>query len=165
MPPSDDIEITFSPLYAWMLIGFGCFFFLLGLFILTPLAAERNVPAAVAICVAAAAGIAGGAYWLKHLPVMLRFTAQEMQFPGSASIRWSEMERVDVQTLDIDGQHVSYVCIKLKTKRPADGGLQRLFQAARNAIMGEYDIVLDEQKYARSAKWIAGECERRRGAM
>lgn len=163
MSSADDIEITFSPLYAWMLIGFGLFFFLLGLFVMTPWAVGGSVALGVLIALAAAAGMGGGVLWLKHLPVVLRFTSEELQVIGSAPVRWSEIERVDVQKIDMEGHLVSYVCIELKTRRAVEGNLNRAFQAARSAVLGDYDIVLDEQKYSRPAEWLAAECKRRVG--
>ena len=161
MPPADDIEIQFNPLYAWLLVGFGCVFFFLGLFIMTPWAVAGSVAVGLLICLASVCGFAGGLFWLKRLPVILRFTREELQLPGSAPVRWDDVETVDVQTIRIDGHPVNYACIKLKTKRNADRTMRRMFEAARNAILGDYDVVLDEQKYARPAEWIAAECRRR----
>ena len=162
-PFTDDTEITFSPIYAWMLIGFGSFFFLLGLFVLTPWAKGGSLALGILIALVAAGGIAGGVIWLKHLPVVLRLTADELQVSGVTPVRWSEIERVDVQKLEIDGTPVHYVCIRLTNRRPVEGSLNRLFQAGRNALLGDYDIVLDEQKYSRPADWLAAECRKRLG--
>jgi hypothetical protein len=161
VPQAEDLEIQFNPLYAWLLVAFGCVFFSLGLFIMTPWAVGGSVSGGLLICLASACGFAGGVFWLKHLPVILRFTSQELQLPGSAPVRWNEIETVDVRTIHIRRNPVSYACIKLKTKRNADSTMRRVFEAARDAILGDYDIVLDEQRYARPAEWIAAECRRR----
>jgi hypothetical protein len=161
VPQADDIEIQFNPLCAWLLVGFGCVFFFLGLFIMTPWAAQGSVAGGLLICLASVCGFVGGVFWLKHLPVILRFTSEELQMPGSAPVRWDDVETVDVRTIRIRGNQVNYACIKLKTKRNADSTMRRMFHAARDAILGDYDIVLDEQNYSRPAEWIAAECRRR----
>lgn len=165
MSQTDATDIRFNPLYAWMLIGFGCIFLLLGLFVMTPWAVQGSVALGGAICLASLAGIAGGAFWLKHLPVILRFTEDELQICGKNSVRWQDVAAVDVRTIRIRGNAVSYVCLRLKTKPASENTLHSLFQAARDMILGDYDIVLDEQKYSRPAAWLAAECGRRMGAL
>src|SRR5947209_12155835 len=104
---------------------------------MTPWAVGGSVAGGLLICLASVCGIAGGVFWLKHLPVILRFTSDELQMPGSAPVRWDDVETVEVRTIRIRGNSVNYACIKLKTKRNADSTMRRMFQAARDAILGD----------------------------
>jgi hypothetical protein len=40
-------SIQFNPLYAWLLIGFGCVFFFLGVFIMAPWAIQGSAAGGV----------------------------------------------------------------------------------------------------------------------
>lgn len=76
-----DIELRLSPLYPWLLIGFGVLFFLLGILFASPIAKGRNVGLGLFISLASIAAVVGGNYWRQHLPVMVRMTARELSLP------------------------------------------------------------------------------------
>src|SRR5688572_21241370 len=73
------IEVKFSPVFAWMLIIFAGSFVLIGIFLMTPFSPRQNILLGIGIVIAAVAGIFGGRYWLRHLPVMLRLGPEGLE--------------------------------------------------------------------------------------
>src|SRR5689334_23757585 len=69
-----DIEIRFSPLPPWLLIGFGGIFLLFGLLLASSLIGRQSAGMGLLICLLSIAGILGGNYWRHHVPIMVRMT-------------------------------------------------------------------------------------------
>lgn len=156
--PDDTLEICFSAFPAWILIIFAAVMFPLGALFTMPFAAGQNVGLGIAICAASLAGVAGGRFWLRRLPVMLRLTPEELQFPskGRGAIRWADIERVEVRRLPAGD--VGLVCMKLKRSAGYEpSAITASVQSLLNKVGVGYDMVLNEQEYSRTAEWLAQE--------
>ena len=159
----ETLEITSSAFCAWLLIGFSGSWFCLGLLLMLPRMPRQDVASGLGICTLSAAAIAGGCFWLKHLPVQLRLTPDELQFPGGKQppIPWVDIERVDVRTIRIH-HDVSYLCVKLKPDAP---NRRRDSASLTGKLLGHFgaddDLFLDDQRFNRTAEWLAADFNRR----
>jgi len=121
-----DIELRLSPLYAWLLIGFGGVSLFLGILVASSAAKVHNTGLGILICLASMGAIGGGNYWRKHLPVMVRMTSRELSlpkmWPRRVIVPWSEITVIEKKTLTgfrLGVRQVSeHVCIKLKIHFP-----------------------------------------------
>jgi len=168
-PPATlpEIEIRFSPLYAWLLIGFGVFFFFMGLFSFSPSLPGRNVSLGILICGLSVAGVIGGNYWRNHLPVVIRMTSRNLVLPRVGAVDWSDIIAIDKKSLGISSYGArnssEFVCFKLKNKPPQYKGLNEAFlKAVKSAVLGGYDVVINpQQELLRDADWFISECKKR----
>lgn len=176
-----DIVLRMSPLYAWLLIGFGAIFLLLGLLFAFGSAKGHNLGLGLLICLASIGAIVGGNYWRQHLPVMVRMTSRELRlpkmWPRQVVVPWSEIAEIEKKT--VTGvrhgvrQSAEWVCIKLKNPLPSNDKLSQSWQAynkfddalmngVKNNLLGGYDLFLNPQdEFLRSADWFISECKKR----
>jgi hypothetical protein len=176
-----DIELRLSPLYSWVLTGFGGAGLLLGIMIASPLAKGHNTGLGVLICLASIGTIGGGSYWWKHLPVMVRMTSRELSlpkmWPKRVIVPWSEIAVIEKKTLTGFRRGVrqtsEHVCIKLKNPLPSNDRLSEswpaykrfndaLMDGVKNNLLGGYDLFLNPQdEFLRDADWFIAECKKR----
>lgn len=100
---------------------------------------------------------------MRNLPVLLRLTPDELQFPSRKRkpIRWIDIDRADVRNINI-GNEVSFACIRLKEiesaqKNDIGSKFQQLFRKFDMA----YDLILNEQEFSAGAEWLCSEFNRR----
>jgi hypothetical protein len=162
-----DIEIRFSPLYAWLLIGFCGLFFFSGLFFLSPQAPGRIVRLGIFICVVSIAGIFGGNYWRTHLPVVVRMTSRHLLLPRAGLVNWTDIVAIEKRSLPLSRYGTrnssAYVCFKLKNQPSKHKRLnESLLTLLKGAVMGGYDVVINPQnELLRDADWFLLECKKR----
>ena len=176
-----DIELRLSPLYPWLLIGFGGVSLLLGILIASPVAKGHNTGLGVFICLASIGAIVGGNYWRNHLPVMVRMTSRELSlpkmWPRRVVVPWTEIAVIEKKTLTgfRHGmrQTSEHVCIKLKNPLPSNDQLSAswpaykrfndtLMNGVKNNLLGGYDLFLNpHDEFLRDADWFIAECKKR----
>jgi hypothetical protein len=176
-----DIELRLSPLYAWLLIGFGGVCLFLGILVASPAAKGHNTGLGVLICLASMGAIGGGNYWRKHLPIMVRMTSRELSlpkmWPRRVIVPWSEIAVIEKKTLTGFRRGVrqisEHVCIKLKNPLPSNDRLSEswpaykrlndaLMNGVKNNLLGGYDLFLNPQdEFLRDADWFIAECKKR----
>jgi hypothetical protein len=176
-----DIELRLSPLYAWLLIGFGGVCLFLGILVAFPGAKGHNTGLGVLICLASIGAVGAGNYWRKHLPVMVRMTSRELSlpkmWPRRVIVPWSEIAVIEKRTLTgfrLGVRQVSeHVCIKLKNPLPSNDRLSEswpaykrlndsLMNGVKNNLLGGYDLFLNPQdEFLRDADWFIAECKKR----
>ena len=178
-----NIELRLSPLYPWLLIGFGALFFVLGLLFASPLAKGRNIGVGILLCVVSAGAIVGGNYWRHHLPVMVQMTARELflvRWPRRLSIKWTEIVEIDKKSLTLMRHGVrhnsEWVCIKLKNPLPSNDPLSQssptykrfneaLMRGIKDNLLSGYDLFINPQdEFLRTADWFIAECRKRMDA-
>jgi len=176
-----DIELRLSPLYAWLLIGFGGVSLFLRILVASSAAKVHNTGLGILICLASMGAIGGGNYWRKHLPVMVRMTSRELSlpkmWPRRVIVPWSEITVIEKKTLTgfrLGVRQVSeHVCIKLKNPLPSNDRLSEswpaykrlndtLMNGVKNHLLGGYDLFLNPQdEFLRDADWFIAECKKR----
>src|SRR5262249_5066609 len=115
------IEVRFSPVYAWMLIGFGAIFFGLALVL-----GKKFPPLGLFIALVSLAGMVGGNYWRQHLHVVARMTPRHLILRREGSVAWSEIAQLEKKVVHVyyRGSHRSeFVCIRLIAKRNVRDGV------------------------------------------
>jgi hypothetical protein len=159
----NTVEVRFPATYAWMAIGFGAIFFLLGLLIAL-VNHHRNLGVGVLLVVLSLAAVVGANYWRKHLHVVAQLTPQQLILRRDGAVNWEEIAAIEKNEI-----HASYhgargksdfVCIKLKTKRAPKGGLQGFLLKAKEAMTG-YDIIVPMSEFACGTDWFVAECQKR----
>ena len=176
-----DIELRLSPLYAWLLIGFGAIFLLLGVLIASPIARGQNVGLGFFISLASIGAIVGGNYWRRHLPVMVRMTSHQLSlpkmWPRRVVVPWSEITEIEKKTVTFFRrgmrQTSDLVFIKLKNPLTSNDQLSRswpaykrfndmLMNGVKNNLLGGHDLFLNPQdEFLRDADWFIAECKKR----
>lgn len=159
--PASIEEVRLTPLLPGATIAFSVLFFLIGAFITSPLAVGGGlVPGGAIMVTSLAAGAAAG-IWFHGRPVLLRFTPEALELPTRPDrIVWAQIAAVEVRRLMLWTEEKEYVCLRLHARRDAPP-TKRLFQAAQRAVIGDWDVVLDEASYAWTAEQIVDECRRR----
>ena len=71
------IDIRLTAIYAWLMIGFGCLVFLLGL-VLAILHHGRDLGFGLCLSGISLATALGGNYWLKHLHIVAQLTPRQL---------------------------------------------------------------------------------------
>jgi hypothetical protein len=175
-----DIELRLNPMYAWIVIGAGVAFLLVGLFILASQSKHRNPGVGVLICVISIAAIIGGNYFRHHLPVMARMTKRQLSLPGTwprrLVIDWTNIAAIDKKTVMLFRhgvrQEAELVCIKLKNPPAATDPLSQAYPAYKRfnealqkgvkALVGGYDVIINPlDNFMRTADWFIAECKKR----
>ena len=176
-----DIELRLSPLYAWLLIGFGAIFFFIGLLFASPTAKRPNIGLAVLICAVSAAAVIGGNYWRHHLPVTAAIRRRGLyrsSVQGRAMlIEWSNIAEIEKKNLNLMHHGVRHnaelVFIKLKNPISSKDALSETFPAykrfqdallkgIKDNLLGGYDFYLNPQdEFLRNADWFISECRKR----
>jgi hypothetical protein len=176
-----DIELRLSPLYAWLLIGFGGIFFVIGLLFASPTAKRPNVGLGILICAVSAAAVIGGNYWRHHLPVMAAIRRRGLYRSSVQGrpmlIEWNNIAGIEKKNLSLmryGARHNSeLVFIKLKKPISAKDALSESFPAykrfqdallkgIKDNLLGGYDFYINPQdEFLRSADWFIAECKKR----
>ena len=176
-----NIELRLSPGYAWLLIGFGALFLLVGILIASPIAKGRNVGLGLLISLVSIGAILGGNYWRQHSPVMVRMTSHQLSlpkmWPRRVNVPWSEIAKIEKKT--VTGfrrgmrQTTDLVCIKLKDPLPSNDQLSKswpayqrfqdaLMKGVKDNLLEGYDLFLNPQdEFLRDADWFIAECKKR----
>jgi hypothetical protein len=176
-----DIELRLSPLYTWLLIGFGAIFFVIGLLFASPAAKHPNIGLGILICAVSAAAIIGGNYWRHHLPVVAAIRRRGLYRSSMqgrpVTIEWSNIAEIEKKTINMMHHGVRHgsevVFIKLNNPIPAKDRLSENFAAykrfqekvlkgIKDNLLGGYDFYLNPQdEFLRSADWFISECKKR----
>jgi hypothetical protein len=164
--PLPDIEIRFTPVIAWLMIGFGVIFFILGLCFVF-LGHHRNPGLGLFISVTAVAAAIGGNYWRKHLHVVARMNPRQLVLRRDGPIEWDNIAAIENKVMHSFNHGVrhrsEFVCIKLKQKPTSKSGLEGFFLKAKSAITG-YDIIVGASELSCTADWFVAECRKRMAA-
>jgi len=164
--PLPDINIRFTPVYAWMTIGFGVIVFLFGVFI-AMLSHHRNVDFGLVLCLTSVTAVIGGNYWRKHLHVVARMNARQLVLRRDGSIDWGNIAVIEnkaIHSFNHGVRHRSeFVCIKLKNRPTPKNAWEGFFLKAKSAILG-YDIVVGADELSCTAEWFVAECRKRMAA-
>jgi hypothetical protein len=154
------IEIRLTAKYAWILIGAGAIFFVLGF-----LFGSKNAPLGIFISVAAFAAMIGGNYWRQNLHVVARLTPRQLVLRRDGTIDWTNIAAIDKKVIHSPNHGVrhrsEFVCIKLKTKPKARDGVYGFLDKVKNTVLGGYDIVLGDAELSCTADWFIAECKKR----
>ena len=154
------VEIRFSPVYAWLLIGAGAIFFFLSF-----LVGSKNPGLGIFIGILSVGGIFGGNYWRHHLHVVARMTPRELFLQRGGTVSWTNIAAIEKKTIRLPYkgvmQETSYVCIKLKTPSKAPDRLQGFLDKVKKTVLGGYDIVVGDSELSCSVDFFIAECKKR----
>jgi hypothetical protein len=162
-----DIEIRFSPLYAWLLIGFGGIFLIFGLLLATSPVGRQSDGLGLLICVLSIAGVFGANYWRHHLPIIVRMTQRRLFLPRGVEVDWADIVEIEKKTLALSRHGArntsEFVCFKLKNQPAKYNRVNQAFlKLIKSALLGGYDVVINPQdELFRSADWFLAECKKR----
>ena len=178
--PMRDIELRLNPMYAWIAMGAGTAFLLLGLFILAAPSKSLGRGPGMLISLISIAAIIGGNYFRHHLPVMVRMTSRQLSLPGMwprrLVIDWTNISAIDKKTVTLFQhgvrQQAELVCIKLKNPPTVNDPLSQAYPAYKRfnealqkgakALVGGYDVVINPlDNFMRTADWFIAECKKR----
>src|SRR5678816_4821077 len=98
-PPDGDLPevvVRFPALYAWMAIGIGGMFFLLGL--LFVLLDRRNMGSGLLLSAGSVAAVLGANYWRLHLHVVARLTPRQLILRRDGAVDWGEVVELELKT-------------------------------------------------------------------
>jgi len=161
------LEIRFTPVPAWLLIGFGAAFLILAVFFMA-LPRGRSVGLGIVIATLSVAAMVGGNIWRNHLPVVARLTNKQLILKRGGSVAWGEIAVIEKKTIKMrykaNRAESDWICIKLKTPRPVEKGLNGFFLKLKNAVTG-YDIIVPQQDLSISADAFIDECKKRMAAL
>jgi hypothetical protein len=157
------IEVRFSPVYAWMLIGFGALFFILALVL------GHKFPAlGIFISIAAMAAMVGGNYWRQHLHVVARMTPRHLILRRGGTVAWPEIGQLEkkVVTVYYRGLRESeFVCIKLNVKRNVREGVLGVLDRLKTQVLGGYDVIVPGDELSCTVDWFVDQCQQRMAAV
>jgi hypothetical protein len=164
--PLPDIEIRFTPVYAWLTMGFGVLFFVLGLFFVF-WGHHRNPGLGVFISVTAVAAGIGANYWRKHLHIVAQMNSRQLVLRRDGTIDWDNIAAIENKEIRASYHGAptrsEWICIKLKNKPTPKDRWQGFFLKAKSAITG-YDIILGADELSCTADWFIAECRKRMDA-
>ena len=164
-PP--NLEIRFTPVYAWMTIGFGVIFFLLGFFIAL-LGHHRNLGFGFVICLISVPAVIGANYWRKHLHIVAQMTPGQLVLRRDGSIDWDNIAAIENKEIRSSYHGArgrsEFVCIRLKNKPAPKNRWDSFFLKAKHAITG-YDVIVPANDMSCTADWFIAECRKRMAAM
>jgi hypothetical protein len=175
-----NVELRLNPMYAWIAIGAGAAFLLLGSFILAAPSKSLGRGPGTLIALISIAAIIGGNYFRHHLPVMARMTKRQLSLPGTwprrLVIDWTNIAAIDKKTVMLFRhgvrQEAELVCIKLKNPPAATDPLSQAYPAYKRfnealqkgvkVLVGGYDVVINPlDNFMRTADWFIAECKKR----
>lgn len=167
-PALPDIELRFSPMYAWLLMGFGALFCLMGLYLAFGLPQMRGLVGGLLLSAASVGAIFGGDYWRKHLPVVVRMTEKQLVISRGLVADWTEIASIEKKSLGISRygarNNTEWVCFKLKKNRVAKDARQESFNKFRSALFGSDFVFSPQQEVMEDADWFMAECRKRMDA-
>jgi hypothetical protein len=154
------LEIRLTAKYAWILIGAGAIFFVLGFLLGT-----KNPPLGIFISIASVAAVIGGNYWRHNLHVVARLTPRQLILRRDGAIDWTNIAAIDKKEITTPNHGVrhrsEFVCIKLKNKPKAREGVYGFLDKVKSTVLGGYDIVLGDSELSCTADWFIAECKKR----
>jgi hypothetical protein len=156
------IEVRFSPVYAWMLIGFGAIFFGLALVL-----GKKFPPLGVFIALASLAAMVGGNYWRQHLHVVARITPRHLILRREGSVAWTEIAQLEKKVVHVyyRGSHRSeFVCIRLTARRNVREGVSGVLDMIKTKLLGGYDLVVPGSELSCTVDSFIAECQKRMAA-
>src|SRR5262245_38922765 len=160
------IDIRLTAVYAWLMIGFGCLCFVLGL-VLAMLHHGRDLAFGLCLSGISLATAIGGNYWRKHLHIVAQLTPRQLILRRDGAVNWGEIAAIETRQLSAFNHGVRhqsrFVCIQLKNRPPAKNGWDAFFHKAKHAISG-FDIIVGESELSCTAEWFAEECRKRMAA-
>jgi hypothetical protein len=158
---NDTLEITFSPVFAWMLIGFGIIFVILGVGFMTPLSPRQNILLGTGIVIAALSAILGGRVWLRNLPVVMRLKPEGLEIVKQGiTLRWSDIDCVEIKTVYKKG-NVTYLGIRLKSE--AKGRYEiKPHELVAHVVLGPgFDLAFNDQQFSKPGDVLKAEIDKR----
>jgi hypothetical protein len=159
------VELRFPPLYAWLLVGIGVAFAVLGLFLRLTTTHAPGLAVFIAVC--GVAGAAGGNYWRHHLHCVARLTPRQLYLQREGTIDWTNIAAIEKKQLKTTYRGVrntsEFVCITLKKKRPVNDRLTGFMHNLKSTITG-YDIIVPDTELSCTADWFLAECRKRMDA-
>jgi hypothetical protein len=160
------LEIHFTPIPAWLMIGFGGIFLILAI-VLMVLPRAHGVGFGIVLATLSVAAMVGGNIWRNHLPIVARLTNKQLILKRGGSVAWNEIAVIEKKTIRMrykaNRGESDWICIKLKTSRPVEKGLNGFFLKLKNAVTG-YDIIVPQQDLSISADAFIEECKKRMAA-
>jgi hypothetical protein len=160
-----NVDIRFSAVYAWLFMGIGTVFFVLGLLIAFVFS-HGSLGFGLFIVLLSVAAVIGANFWRKHLHVVAQLTPNQLILRRDGAVNWEEIATIEVKEIraSYHGARTTseWICIKLKTPRPSPGGLQGFMLRAKAAITG-YDIIVGVSELSCTAEWFVTECRKRMG--
>jgi hypothetical protein len=157
--------IRFPPLYAWLVIGIGAAFLVLGL-VFAGLGSRMSTAFNLFLIGLSLAAIFGGNYWRHHLHVVARLTPRQLILRREGAIDWADIAELEKKTLRISRRQTQaeseFACIKLKKPRAPSTGLQAMLARFKSAVTG-YDIIVPGNELSCSVDFFVEECKKRMG--
>jgi len=161
------VVIRFSPVCAWIGIGFGVIGFFLGL-VISLLHPHRDLRFGICLSTLSAAMVIGCNYWRKHLHIVAQLTPEKLILRRDGAVKWSEITTIEKKKLRVryhgPAHESEYVCIRLKNRPQAKNGFDQFFHKAKHAITG-YDIIVGDSEISCTADWFIAECRKRMAAV
>ncbi|HEX7918751.1 MAG TPA: hypothetical protein VF454_05065 [Gemmatimonadales bacterium] len=165
-PKLPTLVVRFSALWPWMLLGTGVLFFILGVAIAATTTGGGK-KAGELIALAALTAVFGGNYWRNHRHVVARLTPKELILRRDGTIPWSEIELIERTEIRMRYKGASggsvYICIKLRSPRPAKNKLDAWGQKLKSAVTG-YDVLLGGDEIDIPVERLIAECQARMAA-
>lgn len=159
----ETIEIRLTPTYAWMAMGFGVLFFLLGVLFMIPLMPRHNYLLGLAVMVTSALVFFAGRWWARNLPVCVRIGPQGLEFVGNKiTYLLSDISEVGVHRLYL-GKWRTFFCLRLRPgcAEKYKGHSGGIMQTAVSAIIGEWDIIVTDELWVMGAEELKSQVDRR----
>ena len=157
------LVIRLTPLYAWIVIGAGVAFLLLGL-AFAGFGSRMSPAFNLFLIVLSLAAIFGGNYWRHHLHVVARLTPRQLILRREGAIDWADIAELEKKTLRISRRQTQaeseFACIKLKNPRPPSSGLAAAMAKFKSAVTG-YDVIVPGNELSCTVDFFVEECKKR----
>ena len=160
------IVIRFPPTYAWLAMGIGGVFFVLGLLIALVFP-HGKVGVGAVLCALSLVGVIGANYWRLHLHVVARLTPRQLILRRGGAVDWSDIAEIERKEIRSSYRGVSnrseFVCIRLTSRPAATGRLDGILKKVKHGVTG-YDIIVPGSELSCGAAWFVAECHKRMAA-
>ncbi|RCS42106.1 hypothetical protein DTL42_19955 [Bremerella cremea] len=167
LPEDTDLKVTMNPIIPWLVILSGASWFVLGILITTPLSALQAVFGGLFLAGSGVIVFAGGWFWWKHLPVVLRMTSAGLEVPRlKSTYQWEDIEEVAVQRIFVP-KELKCLCVRIKLESRDKYGLpdpqqsKDVFQKMLSNFADTYDFRLSQQELLIDVECLKTEIERR----
>jgi len=160
------IVIRFPATYAWLAIGFGGLFFLLGI-LFALLQPHRNLAFGAFLSTVSLAAAIGANYWRQHLLVVAQLTPRQLILRRDGTVNWSDIAAIEKKEIHSSYRGTAgtsqFARIRLKSRPAPKGRLHGFLQKAKHAVTG-YDIIVPASELSCTADWFVAECHKRMAA-